>query len=55
MWLHRAEPPISTSIVVVSSGGVRRDIAELADPLDTELPAQFTGDGARHAHRRYWQ
>lgn len=32
-----------------------RDIADLADPLDTELPAEFTGDGARQAHRRYWQ
>ena len=32
-----------------------RDIADLADPLDVELPAEFTGEGARHAHRRYWQ
>jgi len=32
-----------------------RDIAELADPLDTELPAEMTSDHARHAHRRYWQ
>lgn len=32
-----------------------RDIAELADPLDTELPGEFTTDAARHAHRRYWQ
>jgi len=32
-----------------------RDIAELADPLDTELPAGMTSDQARHAHRRYWQ
>jgi len=32
-----------------------RDIAELADPLDTELPAGFTTDDARHAHRRYWE
>jgi enoyl-CoA hydratase len=32
-----------------------RDIVELADPLDTELPATFTTDDARHAHRRYWQ
>ena len=32
-----------------------RDIAELADPLDTELPTWFTSDHARHAHRRYWQ
>ncbi|WP_329347637.1 enoyl-CoA hydratase/isomerase family protein [Streptomyces sp. NBC_01261] len=32
-----------------------RDIAELADPLDTELPAGMTSDRARHAHRRYWQ
>jgi enoyl-CoA hydratase len=32
-----------------------RDIAELADPLDAELPAGMTSDQARHAHRRYWQ
>ena len=32
-----------------------RDIAELADPLDAELPTWFTSDRARHAHRRYWQ
>jgi enoyl-CoA hydratase/carnithine racemase len=32
-----------------------RDIAELSDPLDTELPTWFTSDQARHAHRRYWQ
>jgi enoyl-CoA hydratase/carnithine racemase len=32
-----------------------RDIAELADPLDTELPAGMTSGQARHAHRRYWQ
>ncbi|WP_327432875.1 enoyl-CoA hydratase/isomerase family protein [Streptomyces sp. NBC_01236] len=34
---------------------VLRDIAELADPLDQELPAGMTSDQARHAHRRYWQ
>ena len=32
-----------------------RDIAELADPLDSELPDGMTSDQARHAHRRYWQ
>jgi enoyl-CoA hydratase len=32
-----------------------RDIAELADPLDGELPDGMTSDPARHAHRRYWQ
>ena len=32
-----------------------RDIAELSDPLDIELPTWFTSDRARHAHRRYWQ
>jgi hypothetical protein len=32
-----------------------RDIAELADPLDGELPEGMTSDQARHAHRRYWQ
>ena len=32
-----------------------RDIAELADPLDTGLPAGMTSGQARHAHRRYWQ
>ncbi|MGQ0630070.1 MAG: enoyl-CoA hydratase/isomerase family protein [Sporichthyaceae bacterium] len=31
-----------------------RDIADLADPLDDELPTWFTTDSARHAHRRYW-
>jgi enoyl-CoA hydratase len=34
---------------------VLRDIAELADPLDGELPRGMTSDQARHAHRRYWQ
>ncbi|SDO96165.1 Enoyl-CoA hydratase/carnithine racemase [Streptomyces sp. cf386] len=32
-----------------------RDIAELADPLDEELPGGMTSDRARQAHRRYWQ
>jgi len=32
-----------------------RDIADLADPLDTELPEWMTSDQAQHAHRRYWQ
>jgi enoyl-CoA hydratase len=32
-----------------------RDIADLADPLEQELPDQMTSTGARHAHRRYWQ
>ncbi len=32
-----------------------RDIAELSDPLDEELPHWFTTPNARHAHRRYWQ
>jgi hypothetical protein len=32
-----------------------RDIAQLADPLDRQLPEQMTSDQARHAHRRYWQ
>jgi enoyl-CoA hydratase len=32
-----------------------RDIAELADPLERELPDEMTAEGARHAHRRYWQ
>jgi len=32
-----------------------RDIAELADPLDDQLPDEMAGDQARHAHRRYWQ
>ena len=32
-----------------------RDIAELADPLDSKLPDGMTSDQARHAHRRYWQ
>lgn len=32
-----------------------RDIADLADPLDGELPTWFTTANARHAHRRYWQ
>ena len=32
-----------------------RDIADLADPLDQELPRWMTSDNAQHAHRRYWQ
>jgi len=32
-----------------------RDIAGLADPLDTELPQWMTSEHAQHAHRRYWQ
>ena len=31
-----------------------RDITELSDPLDHELPTWFTTPHARHAHRRYW-
>jgi len=38
-----------------AQAGVLRDIAELADPLDAELPTRFTSDDARRAHRRYWQ
>ncbi|MCI3274400.1 enoyl-CoA hydratase/isomerase family protein [Streptomyces cylindrosporus] len=32
-----------------------RDIAELSDPLDRELPAGMTSEHAWHAHRRHWQ
>lgn len=32
-----------------------RDIAELSDPLDEQLPDGMTSDDARHAHRRYWE
>src|SRR6266496_329223 len=32
-----------------------RDIADLADPLDTKLHLGTTSDQAGHAHRRYWQ
>lgn len=32
-----------------------RDIAALADPLDTELPDGMTADSSLHAHRRYWR
>ncbi len=32
-----------------------RDIADLADPLDRELPTWMTTDNAQHAHRRYWR
>jgi enoyl-CoA hydratase len=32
-----------------------RDIAHLADSLDQRLPDEMTGEGARHAHRRYWE
>jgi hypothetical protein len=35
--------------------GALRDIVDLADPLDGELPDGMTSDQARHAHRRYWQ
>ena len=34
---------------------VLRDIADLAGPLDTELPERMTSGHAQHAHRRYWQ
>jgi enoyl-CoA hydratase len=37
-----------------SQAAALRDIAELADPLDDELPEEMTSDQARHAHRRYW-
>jgi enoyl-CoA hydratase len=36
-------------------GAALRDIADLSDPLDRELPDGMTSEGARHAHRRYWQ
>jgi len=32
-----------------------RDIADLADTLEKDLPDQMTSQGARHAHRRYWE
>ena len=32
-----------------------REIADLADPLDTELPQWMTSNQAQHAHRRYWE
>ncbi|MFE5812684.1 enoyl-CoA hydratase/isomerase family protein [Streptomyces sp. NPDC056479] len=32
-----------------------RDIADLSDPLDEELPAEMRSERARQAHRRYWQ
>jgi enoyl-CoA hydratase/carnithine racemase len=32
-----------------------RDITDLANPLDTELPHWMTSAIAQHAHRRYWQ
>lgn len=32
-----------------------RDIAELSDPLDQELPDGMTSERSRHAHRRYWE
>jgi enoyl-CoA hydratase len=32
-----------------------RDIADLADPLDTELPDGMTSETSRRAHRRYWR
>lgn len=32
-----------------------RDIEDLADPLDGELPDGMTSEDARRAHRRYWQ
>ena len=34
---------------------VLRDIADIADPLDTELPQWMTSQHAQHAYRRYWQ
>lgn len=38
-----------------SQAAALRDIEALADPLDDDLPALFTTDQARHAHRRYWK
>jgi enoyl-CoA hydratase len=38
-----------------SQAAALRDIAELADPLDDDLPDGMTSEQARHAHRRYWQ
>jgi len=38
-----------------SQAAALRDIADLADHLDEELPAGMTSDDARHAHRRYWE
>ena len=38
-----------------SQAAAVRDIADLADPLDSELHDGMTSDQARHAHRRYWQ
>jgi enoyl-CoA hydratase len=35
--------------------GALRDIADLADRLDDELPDGMTSAHARHAHRRYWE
>ena len=32
-----------------------RDIADLADSLDQKLPDEMTSEGARQAHRRYWE
>lgn len=32
-----------------------RDITDLADPLDQELPTWMTSANAQHAHRRYWR
>jgi enoyl-CoA hydratase len=32
-----------------------RDIAELSDALDQELPDGMTAERSRHAHRRYWE
>lgn len=32
-----------------------RDITDLSDPLDGELPRWFTTPDARHAHKRYWR
>lgn len=36
-------------------GPALRDIAELSDQLDQELPTWFTTPKARHTHRRYWK
>lgn len=32
-----------------------RDVSDLSDPLDTELPDRMTSESLRHAHRRYWR
>jgi enoyl-CoA hydratase len=39
----------------IAQADALRDIADIADPLDKELPDILTSTSSRAAHRRYWE